>query len=941
MKKRSSFWPALAPAALAVMLLFSACDQATGPDTEPEAVKDSPADRTMTAQTADAVFGKDGWKDIAIGGKSGVEILQFKDADALKAYLGAAPQASQRQAAEEAEGPALKLGTINGKPVIRIADRAFAYKPADGRGDITSVITRVELPGTIEELGGNLFEGVQTNTVAIDIPQDAPVLVKIVEQKVAEAKEALGGGATEEEILEAVAKAKEEAVEVITAKLQETAGKEAGVVIIEAPAPDPSVPAEDAPMLPPITGGVVDKPVELPPAPNPNPNPDPGPPSDPPAPAVITYKVTYNGNGGTGTLKDANRYASGRETTVLHNNNAFQRTGYRFTGWSTASQPGSGTSYAEGASITITGNITLYAQWIAVYTVTYNGNGSDGGSAPAATSHDAGTGGSITVTVAGVGSLTKTGHTFAGWNTKTDGNGMDYAPGDHSIPGSITLYAKWTPDTYTVTYNANYTGGGTASGTYQYGQEAKVSNTITFSRTYYVFTAWNTQANGTGNSYLPEDLIKGADVNKDLTLYAQWAVDTETPAIDVTNNNDSNTEGSLAKAIIDVKTRPEGIRIIQLTEGFYTEANSGSSAIVIDPGAGNETPYTIKGLGGKDPTTDKVLNVGILLANDYVTLKDVKIVVSDRNKAAITGSGSYKAAVSISRSSNGSGILTGNDQANNHVTVQNCDITFNSPTTLGNMAAGIFVSGDSSAPSTPPSDIVIDNNNVTVTNEINAATQAIAFRRTGSSFTLTSNVLTASNTPGGNSTDTPASALLLAMDAFTTPPTIEYNELRGEEFDFYINLSSMGSKAGHSGLTSKNFGTANSTWVTSTDNNSHVYKLLLNKLLEQAKGPALDGTGAQTFGRFAQYLGETVGVASGALALEYYEIDGGKITAVNYWSPGITGNLYNDGGPTSETDSDTGGIRSRFTIDNEGAITPAGPFHWTRTNTGSDLPPNP
>lgn len=77
--------------------------------------------------------------------------------------------------------------------------------------------------------------------------------------------------------------------------------------------------------------------------------------------AVPTYTVTYDANGGSGTMTDKNSpYADGAEATVL--TNGFTRSRYTFTGWNTKAD-GSGKSYAEGASITMRGNVALYAQW--------------------------------------------------------------------------------------------------------------------------------------------------------------------------------------------------------------------------------------------------------------------------------------------------------------------------------------------------------------------------------------------------------------------------------------------------------------------------------------------------------------------------------------------------------------------------------------------------
>ena len=60
------------------------------------------------------------------------------------------------------------------------------------------------------------------------------------------------------------------------------------------------------------------------------------------------------------------------------NNNTFVRTGYTFTGWNTK-RNGSGNAYTNLQSVTLTNNLTLYAQWeINNYTITFNSNGGEG-----------------------------------------------------------------------------------------------------------------------------------------------------------------------------------------------------------------------------------------------------------------------------------------------------------------------------------------------------------------------------------------------------------------------------------------------------------------------------------------------------------------------------------------------------------------------------------
>lgn len=91
------------------------------------------------------------------------------------------------------------------------------------------------------------------------------------------------------------------------------------------------------------------------------------------------YSVTYNGNGNdSGDVPtDANYYASGETVTVLGNTGSLTKEGKVFGGWNTSAD-GNGTSYASAATFDISGNITLYAQWVDPTLVAYPGGSRTG-----------------------------------------------------------------------------------------------------------------------------------------------------------------------------------------------------------------------------------------------------------------------------------------------------------------------------------------------------------------------------------------------------------------------------------------------------------------------------------------------------------------------------------------------------------------------------------
>lgn len=234
-----------------------------------------------------------------------------------------------------------------------------------------------------------------------------------------------------------------------------------------------------------------------------------------------TYTVTFEGNGATSGTMENQTVAHNTPTTL--NANGFTRAGYTFAGWKAAD----GTPYANGASTTASGNITLTAQWTAnPYSVAFNGNGSTSG-----------TMNGIDLVYGTAGNLpangfSRTGYTFAGWNTAADGKGTSYA--DQAQAAAMTtvyndtvqLYAQWTANTYSVKFNLNNGDSGTMeqqSFTYDTPETALSANK--FLRSGYTFTGWNSVADGSGAAYADKAQVKNltADSSGVIQLYAQWS----------------------------------------------------------------------------------------------------------------------------------------------------------------------------------------------------------------------------------------------------------------------------------------------------------------------------------------------------------------------------------------------------------------------------------
>lgn len=161
------------------------------------------------------------------------------------------------------------------------------------------------------------------------------------------------------------------------------------------------------------------------------------------------YSVTYNANGGTGSVTDNEKYAKGAEATVM--SNSFTNDGKVFLSWNTAAD-GSGTTYYPNSTVKITGDVTLYAQWgdkASTVSVTYHSNfGTD----QTKMVKDIANNGQITVEdYSATGLPAREGYTFAGWKNN---EGTFFSANDSARvnkDGPNDLYAQWRINQYSYT----------------------------------------------------------------------------------------------------------------------------------------------------------------------------------------------------------------------------------------------------------------------------------------------------------------------------------------------------------------------------------------------------------------------------------------------------------------------------------------------------------
>lgn len=163
--------------------------------------------------------------------------------------------------------------------------------------------------------------------------------------------------------------------------------------------------------------------------------------------------------------------------------------------------------------------------------VTYKGNGSTGGTVPTDSNNPYTPG--TTVTILGAGTMVRTGYTFAGWNSLADGTGINYdASSTFTIDNHLTLYAKWTPATYLITFDKQNGSGGSASVTATYGSAMPTATAPT--RSGYNFGGYYSSANGVGTQYYTSTMTSAAtwNVASATTLFAKWIPSTSTVTYD-------------------------------------------------------------------------------------------------------------------------------------------------------------------------------------------------------------------------------------------------------------------------------------------------------------------------------------------------------------------------------------------------------------------------
>jgi len=341
---------------------------------------------------------------------------------------------------------------------------------------------------------------------------------------------------------------------------------------------------------------------------------------------ALTLKAKWNSNNVTVTF-DSDGGSAVASATVTSGAKVTKpadptKTGYTFAGWYAGE-----TAYDFNTAVTA--SITLKAKWTVItYTVTFD---SDGGSAVASATVTSG------AKVTKPADPTKTGYTFAGWYVGETAYDFNTA-----VTAAVTLKAKWTVITYTVTFDSD---GGTAVANATVNHGAKVTKPADPAKEEYVFKGWyvgdtaydfDTVVTAAvslkakwGTNLLQEDLDL-ADWSKNVTLPASYFTGTK-KAVQFTVVKGTGESGTTIQ-LIDNWT--DNVKYV--TTGKVTgsaQAANGENATDIWTYALSETPITFMWTPS-DADWTKIQNQGLIIQGEgpkitKIELKDISNLLSE------------------------------------------------------------------------------------------------------------------------------------------------------------------------------------------------------------------------------------------------------------------------------------------------------------------------
>jgi uncharacterized repeat protein (TIGR02543 family) len=227
---------------------------------------------------------------------------------------------------------------------------------------------------------------------------------------------------------------------------------------------------------------------------------------------------------------------------------------------------------------------------------------------------------------------TRTGYTFGGWYQDENFKTKKVTTIKKGTKKNIVLYAKWTPNNYTIKFKGKGTSGSMSPMKMTYDTAAELKP-LTLKKKGYSFKNWNTKLDGTGETFADKATVLNlvAAKGKSITLYAQWDIDTYSISYELDGGTNS-TENPATYQVID-KTRKlrNPVKAGYIFNGWYKKIENGKYkgkiSQITKGSAGNltlyakwtEKIYTIK-FNGNKATSGAMLSMAFVSAAKEVEL---------------------------------------------------------------------------------------------------------------------------------------------------------------------------------------------------------------------------------------------------------------------------------------------------------------------------------
>ena len=240
--------------------------------------------------------------------------------------------------------------------------------------------------------------------------------------------------------------------------------------------------------------------------------------------------------------------------------------------------------FKHGSDYDSNGSKNYKATFIIDPVVTFKANGGTGSDCTQKVTYN-------TSTALTANTFTRTGYTFTGWNTKTDGTGTSYTDKQKvTLTANTTLYAKWTEKTYSLTFKHDGNGtikvGGT---TVNSGGTASVNHVNTKTlvatpNTGYNFSSWtlsgsNTGAVTIGSTTTASTTIKAT--NTGATVTANFTPKTYTITLNA-NGGASNGSATATYNSSTITNLTHPTRTDYRCNGYFTAATDGTLVLNTD-----------------------------------------------------------------------------------------------------------------------------------------------------------------------------------------------------------------------------------------------------------------------------------------------------------------------------------------------------------------------